>query len=440
MNLITANGVPAFVIDFNTPADSSSTIRTLSGYIGDTMTLGPGLTVDLGLLAERSTGSVEGVAGTLIAWNSLSPRAAIAWNLLQRITLRAAWSRLESPLAGRYLDYGNPNALSGQEYQWDDTNGNGWFDPGERGNLIMRFGGAYSSISPDLRQPYANHIDAGLSIRLAPGTTAGIRLFRVDGRQRIAALDTGVPAQDYSPVAIDDPGPDGISGTYDDRSLTVYAQNPATFGQDRYLLTNPSGLDTKNLGFVAETATRWHSFAVNASFTAEKSYAATNPGDTVYTNDPGVVGSLLLDPNTSINAANRIFVDRAYVGKIYGTYKLPWLGIDLVSTAVYMDGLVFGRELLVTGLPQGPFMVDATVRGSPEGGNRAEHIVNWNSGLRRGFHTRAGLLTLKMDLMNVMNAGSKIQESDLTGPAFNLRLPVAIQAPRSLNCGFSLTF
>jgi hypothetical protein len=80
------------------------------------------------------------------------------------------------------------------------------------------------------------------------------------------------------------------------------------------------------------------------------------------------------------------------------------------------------------------------VRGSPEGGNRAEHIVNWNSGLRRGFHTRAGLLTLKMDLMNVMNAGSKIQESDLTGPAFNLRLPVAIQAPRSLNCGFSLTF
>jgi hypothetical protein len=440
MNLITANGAPAFVVDFNTPAASSSTIRTLSGYIDDTMTLGAGFTVDLSLLAERSTGSVEGVAGTLIAWNSLSPRAAVAWSLLHRITLRAGWSRLESPLAGHYLDYGNPNALSGEEYQWNDTNGNGWFDPGERGNLIMRFGGAYSSISRDLRQPYANHIDAGLSIRLAPETTAGIRLFRVDGRQRIAALDTGVPAQDFSPVTIDDPGPDGIPGTYDDRSLTVYAQNPATFGQDRYLLTNPPGLNTKSLGFAAETAERWHSFAGSASFTAEKSYAATNPGDTVYTNDPGVVGALLLDPNTSINAANRIFVDRAYVGKIYGTYRFPWLGIELASTAVYMDGLVFGRELLVTGLPQGPFMVDATVRGSPEGGNRAEHIVNWNSGLRRAFHMRAGLLTLKLDLMNVMNAGSKIQENDLTGPSFNLRLPVAIQAPRSLNCGFNLNF
>jgi hypothetical protein len=440
MDLTTANGMPAFVVDFNTPADSSTSIHSLSGYIDDTMTLDNQIMIDLGLAAERSTGSVEGTGGTLIAWNSVSPRVAIAWNLLHRITLRGGWSRHESPLAGRYLDYGNPNALSGEEYRWNDTNGNGWFDPGERGNLIMRFGGAYSSIARDLRQPYANRIDAALTVRLLPEVSAGINLFRVDGRQRIAPIDTGVPAQDYSPVTIDDPGPDGISGTYDDRPLTVYAQNPATLGQDRYLLTNPPGLNTRNLGFTSEAALRWHSLAVNASFTAEKSYAATNPGDTVYANDPGVAGSLLLDPNSSINAANRIFVDRAYVGKIYGTYKFPWLGIELASTAVYMDGLVFGRELLVTGLPQGPFMVDATARGSPEGGNRAEHIVNWNLGPRRSFHTRAGLLTLKMDLMNAMNAGSKVQESNLSGTDFNLRLPVAIQAPRSLNCGFNLTF
>jgi hypothetical protein len=138
-DLITANGAPVFVDDFNTPANSSASIRTLSGYVDDTVALGAGLTADLGLLAERSTGSVAGVAGTLIAWNSVSPRAAVAWSLLHRITLRAAWSRLESPLAGAYLDYGNPNALSGQEYRWDDTNGNGWLDSGERGKVLVRF-------------------------------------------------------------------------------------------------------------------------------------------------------------------------------------------------------------------------------------------------------------------------------------------------------------
>jgi hypothetical protein len=37
-------------------------------------------------------------------------------------------------------------------------------------------------------------------------------------------------------------------------------------------------------------------------FRAEKSYGPTNPGDAVYENDPGVIGSLLLNPNTSIHA------------------------------------------------------------------------------------------------------------------------------------------
>jgi hypothetical protein len=306
--------------------------------------------------------------------------------------------------------------------------------------MVMRFGGAYSSISPTLQQPRADHFDVGADIALAPQTTAGIQLFRVDGSRRLAAMDVGVPAQAFSPVTINDPGPDGISGTYDDSKLTVYAQNAATLGQDRYLLTNPTGLNSRNLGFVADARTEWRGLLVSASFTAEKSQGATNPGNAVYENDPGVLGALLLDPNTSINAANRDYVDRAYVGKLYGTYRLPWLGIELANTAVYMDGLVFGRELLVTGLAQGPFMVAATVRGSPEGGNRAEHIVNWNSGLRRTFRTRAGLLTLKLDAMNVLNGASKTQESDTTGTSFNLRLPVAIQAARSLNTGFSLTF
>jgi hypothetical protein len=105
-----------------------------------------------------------------------------------------------------------------------------------------------------------------------------------------------------------------------------------------------------------------------------------------------------------------------------------------------MDGLPFARELLVTGLPQGPFLVDATVRGSPEGGARAEHILNWNLGIRRAFKLRYGSITGLAQILNVANAAHKIQESDITGPAFNLRLPVALQSPRVLNLGFAYTF
>ena len=42
--------------------------------------------------------------------------------------------------------------------------------------------------------------------------------------------------------------------------------------------------------------------------------------------------------------------------------------------------------------------------------------------------------------INVTNAGQRLQEDDLSGPSFNLRLPVAIQPPRSAVIGFRYEF
>ena len=347
-----------------------------------------------------------------------------------------------APLAGRYLDFGNPNSLGGSVYQWIAPNSNGPFQPSEQGSLLLRFGGPYSSISPSLHRPYSDEFDIGAEFPLAPRSVASIHLFRRDDKDRIAAIDTGVPAQAFTPVSILDPGPDGIPGTFDDQRLTVYAQNPATLGQDRYLLTNPAGLRMLNTGLVAEAGTEWRRLTLHASFVAEKSYGPTNPGDAVYENDPGVIGALFLDPNTAIHATGRSFVDRAYVGKIQASYRLPpaWGGIEVASVADYMDGLVFARQLLVTGLPQGPFLVATTVRGSPEGGNRAQYAINWNLRLSRQFGLPVGRFAVSADILNVTNAGQRLQEDDLSGPSFNLRLPVAIQPPRFVRIGFRYEF
>jgi hypothetical protein len=442
VNLITVNGAPAEVVEFRTPDDSRSIIRSFESYAADHVRLAARLSLDLGILADLSRGSIPAQGNSqfvnpqlsvaqadLIAWNSFSPRAGFAWQLphIERLVLRGGYFRLYSPLAGRYLDFGNPNSLNGSVYQWVDRNSDGQFEPGEEGALLTRFGGAYSSISPSLRRPYADEFNLGAEFTLAPGTFAGIHLFRRDDKQRIAAIDTGVPASAYTPVTIIDPGPDDIIGTFDDRPLVIFDQNPATLGQDRYLLTNPADLRTESTGFVAQVGSQWRTLLVHLSFAAEKTYGPANPGNAVFENDPGVVGALYMDPNTTVYAPDRSFTDRAYVGKMQASYRAPsaWGGIEFGSTVTYMDGLLFRRQLLITGLNQGPFLL-------PVGDNRAQYAADWNLRILRAFRLPHGKIQAAADIFNVINAGRKIQENDISGIAFNLRLPTAIQEPRQV--------
>ena len=450
MNIITAAGAPAFALEFNTPAESRSIIRTSMLTIADHVSVGDSLSLDLGAVADFARGSLpaqSSPAGTfvsgravvsqpdLIVWNSFSARAGFSWLVPHGggLVLRASYFRVYMPLAGRYLDFGNPNSLGGSEYRWIDRNSDGLFEPGELGALVFRFGGPYSSISPSLARPYADEFDVGAEIRPTRGLDLRIGAFRRDDRRRIAAENTGVPPSAFSPVSILDPGPDGIPGTFDDQHLTVYQQNPATFGQDRYLLTNPSDLRTLDKGLQAEARAEWRNLFLNASFVAEESYGPTNPGNAVFQNDPGVVGALYMDPNTLVNAAGRGAMDRAFLGRLWATYRLP-RGIDLAGIVDYLDGLVFARQLLVSGLAQGPFVIDATRRGTilfdPLSGNRAEGVINGNIRIGRRFRLGAGTLDAALDILNVANSGYKIQENEVTGTSFNQRLPLEIQPAR----------
>ncbi|HEX4771635.1 MAG TPA: TonB-dependent receptor [Bryobacteraceae bacterium] len=459
LNLITSAGAPAYVLELNTPLDSHQQIRNGTFFAQDEVKLTSWLAVNAGLLADFSRGSLPNQSsplgsfvpartfisrGDLISWNSAAPSAGVALAVprFRRIVLRAGYRRSYQPLAGRYLDYGNPNSLGGLEYQWKDLNADGRFEPGEQGTLLSRFGGPYSSISPSLHRPYADEFDVGATASLPLQSFASLQLYRRDDKARIALINTGVPPSSFTPVSILDPGPDGIPGTADDQHLTVYQQNSTTLGQDIFLLTNPRDLRMQYQGFTAQVATQHRFIYFHASFTAEKSFGPTNPGDGVLENDPGVIGALYQDPNTSINAAGRDFFDRAYLGKVETISHLPaWLGsFDVADTVDYLDGLVFARRLLVTGLSQGPFLVDTTVRGSPEGGNRAEFVLNWNLRLARRFHLPFGQLITGFDLLNVTNVANRIQESYVSSKAFNERLPLAVQTPRILRISLQYQF
>jgi hypothetical protein len=438
-DLITAAGAPAFVVGYNSPSVSRAFVRSLTAYAADHADMSHGLSLDLGVLADFSRGSVPNQSDR-IAWNSVSPRGGFAWQIpfLPRLVLRATYFRIDSPLAGRYLDFGNPNSLGGSMYPWIDRNGDGQFEAGEEGPLLLRFGGPYSSIAPSLRRPYADEVEVGADWGFHRGFL-GLHLFRRDDKQRIAAVDVGVSFEDFTPVSIIDP--------LNQHPLTVYQQNPATFGQDRYLLTNPGGLRAMNTGLLLEARKDWGRFTLHASFVAEKSYGPTNPGNSVLENDPGVVGALLLDPNTAIYAEGRNFTDPSYVAKLQATYRFApsWGRFEVATVGDYKDGLVFGRELLVTGLAQGPIVVPATrkevltFRGNAPG-YRTTYVMNWNLRLARQFKLPYGRMSLAADVLNVTNTSHHLQESDLTSPSFSERLPVQILPPRFVRIEFRYEF
>jgi len=179
-------------------------------------------------------------------------------------------------------------------------------------------------------------------------------------------------------------------------------------------------------------------WAFAASFTAMRTRAATSPGNSVWENDPGFVGALGLDPNTYVHATSRTYFDRAYVGKATGFYRAP-RGFYLSAVAKYYDGLPFGRLLFVEGFNQGPFFVRATERGDP-GGFRTQFNLTLDTRVAREFTLRRGVLSGYIDFFNILNLSKNTLEADLTGPTFESRVPLAIQAPRVARLGIEWRF
>src|SRR5262249_24947893 len=186
----------------------------------------------------------------------------------------------------------------------------------------------------------------------------------------VAVVNAGVPFANYVPTVVIDPGDDGISGTTDDRLLTLFNRNVAALGRDFFKLSNPPGYRGSDKGLEIEMvkpfARRWQA---DLNFTAMHAAYPTSPGNAVFQNDPGflitdqsVFAASNADPNTLLFANSRTYFDRDFVGKLSAYYEAPYrLQVGVVTR--YFDGLVFWRLLFVNGFAQGPFFVRATPRG-----------------------------------------------------------------------------
>lgn len=114
-----------------------------------------------------------------------------------------------------------------------------------------------------------------------------------------------------------------------------------------------------------------------------------------------------------------------------------WTGLQ--NAFGNLDGLPFGRKLIIPDLNQGPFFVMATPRGEP-GGFRTQYNLNFDQRISRRFDLGKFQMTLLLDVFNLLNSNKNLREVDISGPQFVRRQPLDIQNPRVFRFGIRLGF
>jgi len=454
------DGIPARVWDYAWPgADSRRHTLALAAWASENLQLRDRLQLEAGLRLEHTTGAADG-ATQGVSWTTLLPRVSARLRLADagRLELRGGYAEYGDRLLLQHLAFGDPAAPLASVYRWVDANGDGRFDPGERGPLVARVGpgaGAdgLTALDPALSQPRTREWVAGLSA--APGRGWTLSLTGFDRRESdlIESVDVGVPASSYSVRYLPDPGGD-IASPLDDQLLPVFDRMPESFGRDRYLLTDVPAHRTLYQGAELRAekpvAKRFFFLAGAAAFKVETDGASR--GFRVNENDPGPVGELYDDPNADVYARGRGFFDRAFTVKIAGAWRAPG-DLRLGVVARYQDGQPFARIVVVEGLAQGPEPVQATARGqqtSPTGatdpqgrpltasGHRFSYALTLDARLEKGLRLGATRVALLAEGFNLLGMRNEVEEDPVWGPSF--REPTALQPPRVFRFGARVDF
>ena len=333
-------------------------------YLQDTITFFDFIVLRAGLNADWTLGW-NGTSN--IRWLTLSPRAELTIPLSahRASALKIEGGRYALQLPLNYLTWGNPLAPGASIYGWTDSNKNGTLDAGELGPLQRKDGPAFSTIDPSLRRPYLDEFMLSFIQDLGAGWRLTLSGFLRQTHDLIAVTNVGVTSADYTARTFEDIGDDRIFGDQDDMIFTVWDRHAAALGRDAFFLTNADAANRVSTykGLDLTLARTWNDrFFLYAALTAMEIVGTTNPGNTEWQNDDGVLGSLYTDPNNAINARGRMRFDRAYTVRIGGSLALP-LGTRLSVLAKYYDGQPFTRLIIVDGLAQGPLFIQAHPRG-----------------------------------------------------------------------------
>ena len=350
-------------------------------------------------------------------WHTAGPRGSVIFDVFGngRTAVRASLARYYDQIGTGTPGNVNPNGLVNRTFVWSD-NGDLVFQPNELGPPS---GPIAAPLSADLlrqhflltRRPYRNEVTAGIDHQLVADLRVSATYIHRHERDQIVTLEQNVPFEYYDAIAFPDPGPDGVRGTADDTSLTVFAEKTPTLPS----LTGPANDNRGNQTYRGLELTVSKRYSNRWTMVGGYTFSRTTLNGT----------TTITSPNSFININGRSSLDRAHNFKLTGSYLLPW-DVLVGGNVRAQSGQPYTRVLNVTGLPQNVngFNVNAEPRG--------RYLLPWlkTADVRVGkvFRFGANEFEADMDVYNLTNSNA----------VFNVRTGTGLQTVTDFTAGQSV--
>ncbi len=363
----------------------------------------------------------------VISWNTLAPRIGLTFdplnngvNIFKVYAARYFWQMSYGP-----VDQAISTGYWEVDYRWNDANGDKQPQTDEFGDIIYTQIGQAIDIDPNLKSPYTNEIVASYERKITRDFGARLSFIsRITKRfwwNDNLAID---PQLDYSPVQIQDPGPDGSWGTSDDGGMiTVYNLDPEKLGAYDPYVTQQTGYETSYQGLELSLTKR---YANKWQFMGSITYGKSNVKLPIQAVD---------DPNNrEFNDDVVTSTDVPIVVKLSGSYDLPW-GFYIGAFFNYRRGYPTQRYFLYEDLNQG----DVYVAAEKYGESRYPDLTLLDLRLSKIFNLkRYGKVEIMLDGFNIFNAHTPLSWDDESWEGY--KQVTEILAPRIFRLGVKWNF
>ena len=365
-------------------------------------------------------------------WNLFAPRVGFVYDLSGdgRTVVKANYGFYwHNPGVG-VASNANPNTTAkAGTYTWNDANGDRRWQPGEQGadplSLVLR--GAVR-LDPNIKSPYSH--EASVFFERQIGELTGVRagfVYKTEDdllsteHPIVATYQPGRPLSAYSvPFPFVDIGPDGVTGTADDRTVTLFGMptaQGANFPTDAVVMNLTDAyarFKTVETSVTRRYGNRW-------SGQIGFGYTWTTDFPEGYPQNPNQAG----------------VYDRTGWGlKATGSYDAAW-GIRLTPVLRHQSGVNFARQISVPGSAATPFglTLPATTYYAEDASARREDNI-WVFDVRAektiSFTDRIRARAF-VDFFNITNSHASETITRTTGSTF-LR-PANILAPFTTRLG-----